>query len=206
LLLASRVSLPSWLLVCASHRKVISWNGNHVILGKAISSDSYEWFDVSHLDLPLPLPRICFNNPVQAWQSCKAFLPIEPIWRPSRHVNIYYRDTFYSLDIQIMVDIQIMHKSYLELIQESSLLALQKSGNVGSVLTPERTAIAINAVYFLFTISRGRSIPHLGPPAATFLSCHRWKKTTQRHPITFHPHSQNLECKSFLIVVVLLLL
>ena len=39
---------------------------SHVILGKAISSDSYEWFDASHLDLPLPLSRICFDDHVQA--------------------------------------------------------------------------------------------------------------------------------------------
>jgi Cell morphogenesis N-terminal len=38
----------------------------------------------------------------------------------------------------------------LELIQESSLLALQKSGNIGSVLAPERTAVAINALLLSF--------------------------------------------------------
>lgn len=38
----------------------------------------------------------------------------------------------------------------LELIQESSILALQKSGNIGSVLAPERIAIAINALLLSF--------------------------------------------------------
>ena len=87
----------------------------------------------------------------------------------------------------------------LELIQDSSLLALQKSGNIGSVLAPERTAIAINAVLLSFhNIEREiptPSWPSSSPPAAIFLSCHR-KMTTPRNPITFHPHSRNLECKS----------
>ena len=44
----------------------------------------------------------------------------------------------------------------LELIQDSSLLALQESGNIGSVLATERTAIAINAVLLSFSQYRER--------------------------------------------------
>ena len=39
----------------------------------------------------------------------------------------------------------------LELIHDSSLLALQKSGNISSVLATERTAITINAVLLSFS-------------------------------------------------------
>jgi Cell morphogenesis N-terminal len=74
---------------------------------------------------------------------------------PSNRTNVFPSDDHLETLTYITHFILSRHSDHgrelcLELIQESSLLALQKSGNIGSVLAPERTAIAINAVLLSF--------------------------------------------------------
>ena len=161
-----------------------------------IGSDSYEWFDAPHLpvDIPLPLSRICFDDHVQAWRSFKAFLLIKlseclPIWRPSWKVNVYY--TFYSLStFRSRQGVMSWTNTRLK---SPCLTRVWKYRQCSSDRENCNRHQCCSAIFF--TISRERSLPLLGPPAAIFLSCHR-KMTTPHNPITFHPHSRNLECKS----------
>ena len=70
---------------------------------------------------------------------------------PSNRTNVFPSDDHLEPLTYITHFILSRHLDHgrelcLELIQESNILAYQKSGNIGTVLAPERTAIAINAL------------------------------------------------------------
>ena len=84
---------------------------------------------------------------------------------PSNRTNVLPPDDYlepltYITHFILSRDLDHGKELCLDLIQESSLPALQKSGNVASVLTPERTAIAIKALLLSFhNIEREVPIP-----------------------------------------------
>ena len=74
---------------------------------------------------------------------------------PSNRTNVFPSDDHIEPLTYITHFILSRHPDHgrdlcLELIQESSVLALQKSGNIGSVLAPERITVAINALLISF--------------------------------------------------------
>ena len=74
---------------------------------------------------------------------------------PSNRTNVFSSDDHLEPLTYIVHFILSRHSDHgreicLDLMQESSLLALQKSGNIGGVLAPERIAIAINALLLSF--------------------------------------------------------
>ncbi|TFK41667.1 cell morphogenesis N-terminal-domain-containing protein [Crucibulum laeve] len=84
---------------------------------------------------------------------------------PSHKLGVFPLDDHLEPFVYIVHFILSRHFEYgrdfcLELMQEAAISSLQKSGNIGSVLAPERTAIAIQAILLsLHAVEREASTP-----------------------------------------------